>query len=96
MRNKFCFKIVQREFRVNRKKIGFYWLILCLLLTVTITILEAERVVPDMIAQPVSSMQADRIIFEIREPSELKDLLENISKKEINVKNMNFIKEMYI
>ena len=79
MRNKFCFKIVQREFRVNRKKIGFYWLILCLLLTVTITILEAERVVPDMIAQPVSSMQADRIIFEIREPSELKDLLENIT-----------------
>lgn len=79
MRNKFCLRIVYRELAVNRKRFCFYWMILFLLLTVTITILEAERVIPDMISRPVSSMQADRIIFEINAPSELETILGNVS-----------------
>ena len=74
MKSSFCLKVAFRELKNNKKIFCIYWVILFLLLTVTIVILEAERVIPDMIAKPVRSMEADRIIFEINAPSDLKEI----------------------
>lgn len=65
--------------RINQKMFLFYWTILFLLLTVTITVLELKRKIPDMIAQPVSAMQADRIILSVADAEKLKEVLRDYS-----------------
>lgn len=65
--------------RINRKMFVFYWVIIFLLLTVLIAVLEMNRKIPDMIAQPVSAMQADRMILFVEDSAKMNDLLGDCS-----------------